>query len=178
MVIIKLVIHISHFSLSKPHRMRKVIVLFSVMVALSHHIHAQNRPVDYLDAHNVARATVGVGPLVWNETVAGYARAYAQVRSKDCEMRHSNGPYGENLAAGSWNVSAKEAVDMWLDEEPLYDVVTGLCVGGGNACLHYTQVVWRNSRFLGCAHAPCPNGWTFVTCNYDPPGNIVGERPY
>ncbi|KAL1557869.1 basic form of pathogenesis-related protein 1-like [Salvia divinorum] len=119
-----------------------------VALSLSQQIHAQNRPEDYVDAHNVARATVGVGPLVWNETVAEYARAYAEVRSNDCDMRHSDGPYGENLAAGSWNVSAEEAVDMWLDEKPLYDAGTSLY------------------------------GWTFVICNYDPPGNIVGERPF
>lgn len=158
--------------------MSKVIVLFCLMVALSHHIHAQHSPKDYLDAHNVARAAVGVGPLVWNENVARYAQAYANARSKDCAMKHSDGPYGENLAAGSWNLSAKEAVKMWVDEKPLYDVQTGLCVGGGMDCRHYTQVVWRNSRSVGCAHVACTNGWTFVTCNYDPPGNYVGQRAY
>ncbi|KAL1557867.1 basic form of pathogenesis-related protein 1-like [Salvia divinorum] len=162
--------------------MSKVIVLLFVMMALSHHIHARkgrhNRPKDYIRAHNKARAKVKVGPLVWNETLAEYARAYAVVRSQDCEMQHSDGPYGENLAAGSWQVSAKEAVRMWVDERPLYDVKAGICKGEWSCCLHYTQVVWRRSQRVGCAHIPCPDDWTFVICNYDPPGNYVGERPY
>ncbi|KAG6414942.1 hypothetical protein SASPL_122321 [Salvia splendens] len=29
----------------------------------------------------------------------------------------------ENLAVGSWNLSAKEAVKMWVDEKPLHDKV-------------------------------------------------------
>ncbi|XP_057802705.1 basic form of pathogenesis-related protein 1-like [Salvia miltiorrhiza] len=152
-----------------------IVVLVWVMMGLAD---AQNRPKDYVNAHNVARATVGVGPLVWNETLTQYAREYAHVRSADCAMQHSDGPYGENLAAGSWNVSAKEAVDMWLDEKPLYDENTGDCIGGGLDCRHYTQVMWGDSKCLGCAHTHCPDGWTFITCNYDPPGNYIGERPY
>ncbi|CAN0908935.1 Basic form of pathogenesis-related protein 1 [Linum grandiflorum] len=35
-----------------------------------------------------------------------------------------------------------------------------------------------NSVRLGCARAQCSNGWWFVTCNYDPPGNYIGQRPY
>ncbi|XP_047965190.1 basic form of pathogenesis-related protein 1-like [Salvia hispanica] len=164
--------------------MSRVIVLLLVMLmALSHHIHANKggrhyRPKDYLRAHNKARARVGVGPLVWNETLAEYAKAYAQVRSQDCEMHHSEGPYGENLAAGSWQVSAKEAVRMWVDEKHLYDVKANLCKGEWSSCLHYTQVVWRGTHSVGCAHIPCPEEWTFVICNYDPPGNYVGERPF
>ncbi|CAN0908934.1 Basic form of pathogenesis-related protein 1 [Linum grandiflorum] len=41
-----------------------------------------------------------------------------------------------------------------------------------------SSVVWQNSVRLGCARAQCSNGWWFVTCNYDPPGNYIGQRPY
>ncbi|KAL3843830.1 hypothetical protein ACJIZ3_001233 [Penstemon smallii] len=138
---------------------------------------AQNSPLNFLDAHNPARAEVGVPPLIWNATVAVYAQNYANERSKDCELVHSKGPYGENIAMGSWDLSAKEAVDMWINEKQYYDYNSNACVGG-QQCLHYTQVVWRNSVSVGCARAPCKNGWTFVTCNYDPPGNYIGEHPY
>jgi hypothetical protein len=39
----------------------------------------------------------GVPPLVLDEKVASYARAYANQRRGDCAMQHSTGSYGENL---------------------------------------------------------------------------------
>ena len=132
---------------------------------------------DFLAVHNAVRAGVGVGPVAWNETLAAYARGYAAQRAADCAMEHSGGPYGENLAAGSWDMSGEEASKLWADEGAHYDYASNAC-RGGSQCGHYTQMVWRDSVRLGCARAKCQNGWTFVTCNYDPPGNYYGERPY
>ncbi|KAK5842018.1 basic form of pathogenesis-related protein 1-like [Gossypium arboreum] len=131
---------------------------------------------DYLNVHNAARAEVGVGPMTWDATVAAYAQQYASKRIADCDLIHSTGLYGENLAEASYALSGAEAVTLWVDEKPHYNYDANQCVGG--ECLHYTQVVWRNSTRLGCARVKCSSGWWFVTCNYDPPGNIVGERPY
>jgi pathogenesis-related protein 1 len=42
-------------------------------------------------------------------------------------------------------------------------------------------VVWRGSNEIGCGVSSCPlfgtTGLLWV-CNYDPPGNIIGQRPY
>ncbi|KAL0412643.1 UNVERIFIED_CONTAM: Basic form of pathogenesis-related protein 1 [Sesamum radiatum] len=94
---------------------------------------AQNSPDDFLKAHNAGRAQVGVPPLAWNEKLVAFAQDYAKKRSGDCAMKHSDGPYGENLAAGSWDVNAKEAVQMWLDEKKFYD---------GFEFLHWRGNVW------------------------------------
>lgn len=136
----------------------------------------RNSPRDFLDAHNRARAEVGVRPLVWNDTVAYYAYQYAHRRYGDCRMEHSMGPYGENLAEGWGRLSGVDAVGMWVSEKPNYDYYSNSCVG--DECLHYTQVVWRDSTHLGCARLQCHNGWLFVICSYDPPGNYIGQRPY
>ncbi|KAK1402048.1 basic form of pathogenesis-related protein 1-like [Heracleum sosnowskyi] len=132
---------------------------------------------DFLDVHNKARAEVGVAPLKWNDAVAAYAQNYAVERAEDCKLQHSDGAYGENIAEASWDLSPIEAVKMWVDEKPFFDYSSNKCNGGD--CLHYTQVVWRNSVSVGCAKVQCRNNqWYFVTCNYDPPGNFIGERPY
>ncbi|CBI25093.3 unnamed protein product, partial [Vitis vinifera] len=148
--------------------------------ALAHFSLAQSSPQDYVDAHNAARAQVGVQPITWNETVAAYARRYASSRvAEQCSMEHSGGPYGENLAEGYGSIGSltgTDAVNLWVGEKPNYDYNSNSCVGG--KCGHYTQVVWRNSVRLGCARVQCNNGGWFVTCNYDPPGNYVGQRPY
>ncbi|XP_057977305.1 pathogenesis-related protein 1-like [Malania oleifera] len=137
---------------------------------------AQNSPQDYVAAHNAARKAVGVVPLEWNQTVAAYAQNYANQRGGDCDLDHSRGPYGENLAQGWGAFSGKEAVDLWLSEKINYNHNTNSCEGG--ECLHYTQVVWDDSVELGCARVTCTNGKVFVICNYYPPGNYVGESPY
>ncbi|CAA7393753.1 unnamed protein product [Spirodela intermedia] len=140
---------------------------------------AQNYPVDYLDAHNAARAEVGVQPLQWDDFLAAYAFGYALVRSADCELIHSRGPHGENIYEGYGNgaSSGTDAVRWWYNEKPYYDYAANDCTGGVD-CLHYTQMVWRNSVRVGCARVRCGNGSFFVTCNYDPPGNVGGKRPY
>ncbi|MCL7049273.1 hypothetical protein MKW94_026939 [Papaver nudicaule] len=166
----------SHMKLgSSVPRMSLLIVTMSLLIQTSQ---ASPRPYDYLKGHNDARANVGVAPLVWNKTVAAYAREYASKRSADCNLIHSEGPYGENIAMGPGGgpFPVKYAVIMWLSEGRNYDYASNSCRGPG--CGHYTQVVWRNSIHLGCAKVICDNGGTFIICSYDPPGNYIGERPY
>ncbi|XP_038892639.1 basic form of pathogenesis-related protein 1-like [Benincasa hispida] len=139
--------------------------------------HAQNSPRDYVALHNRARAQVRVGPVTWNKTIAAYAQAYANKRRNDCAMVYSGGPYGENIAAGYYpEITGAFAMKLWLEEKPLYNYTSNLCIKG--ECNHYTQVVWRNSVHIGCARVPCKSNSQFVICNYHPPGNIFGQRPY
>ncbi|KAF2294249.1 hypothetical protein GH714_008592 [Hevea brasiliensis] len=90
---------------------------------------AQNSPQDYVDAHNAVRAEVGVGPVSWNKTVAAYAKKYANSRIENCELEHSYGPYGENIAEGYGNLNGVDAVTMWASENPNYDCKSNSCVG-------------------------------------------------
>ncbi|XP_006658252.1 pathogenesis-related protein PRB1-2-like [Oryza brachyantha] len=145
---------------------------------------AQNSPQDFVNPHNSARSDVGVGPVTWNETVAAYAQAYANQRQGDCRLVHSNctGKYGENLfwgsAGGNW--TAASAVAAWVSEKQWYNHTTNTCSApSGKSCGHYTQVVWRSSTAIGCARVVC-NGTlgVFITCNYSPPGNYIGQSPY
>ncbi|KAL9371188.1 hypothetical protein Peur_036328 [Populus x canadensis] len=124
---------------------------------------AQNSPQDYVNAHNAVRAEVGVGPITWNNTVAAYAQKYANSRVENCELEHSGGPYGENIAEGYGNLNGVDAVKMWASEKPFYSHDTNSCVG--DECLHYTQVVWRKSVHLGCGRAKCKNGWCILGNN-------------
>ncbi|KAJ1403691.1 Pathogenesis-related protein 1-like, SCP domain [Sesbania bispinosa] len=143
---------------------------------MAHVSFAQDLPADYVNAHNTARAQVGVPPLKWDETVAAYARQYASQRKGDCRLQHSGGRYGENLAWSSGDMSGAEAVRMWVNEKANYDYNSNSCNG---VCGHYTQVVWRNSVRVGCAKVKCDNNrGTFITCNYDPAGNVIGQKPY
>ncbi|KAM5549827.1 pathogenesis-related protein 1-like [Rosa sericea] len=148
-----------------------------IAFALLHSAHAQNSPQDYLNAHNSARAAVGVGGLTWDTNLATYAQRYANSHIGDCNLVHSGGPYGENLAKSTGDLSGTSAVNLWVGEKAYYDYNSNTCASG-KVCGHYTQVVWRNSARVGCAKVRCNNGGTFIGCNYDPRGNIVGQKPY
>ncbi|KAI4367156.1 hypothetical protein MLD38_022924 [Melastoma candidum] len=161
----------------EPSKISLTLLLLAAVALNPPPIVAQDSPADYVAAHNAARQAVGVGPITWNENVAAYARNYAAQRAGDCRLVHSGGPYGENIAWSSADLSGVAAVNMWVGEKPYYDYASNTCAQG-KVCGHYTQVVWRNSVQLGCAKVRCATGGTFIICNYNPPGNYVGQRPY
>ena len=74
-------------------------------------------------------------------------------------------------------VSVASAVDNWGNEVNNYNLATNTCTPG-KVCGHFTQVVWKNTARLGCGKATAADGWTYVVCNYDPPGNFVGQSPF
>ena len=39
---------------------------------------------------------------------------------------------------------------------------------------HYTQIIWPDTREVGCALATV-NGRDALVCRYSPPGNIFGQ---
>ncbi|KAJ3706114.1 hypothetical protein LUZ61_009819 [Rhynchospora tenuis] len=152
---------------------------FVMALAMTNTCLAQNSPQDYVNAHNKARAAVGVGGVSWDSTVQAYAQSYANKRKSDCKLIHSSGPYGENLFWG-WgkDYSGIDAVDNWVSEKQYYNYNTNTCQSG-KVCGHYTQVVWRSSTKIGCAKVVCDNNaGIFIICSYNPPGNISGQRPY
>ncbi|PON86804.1 Cysteine-rich secretory protein, allergen V5/Tpx-1-related [Trema orientale] len=139
---------------------------------------AQDTPQDYLDAHNSARDEYCIDELRSDDKLASYAEQYASKHINDCNLVHSGGPYGENLAWSGGELSGVDAVKMWVNEKVNYDENSNTCALG-KVCGHYTQVVWRNSVRLGCAKVRCNgNKGTFIGCNYDPPGNYIGQRPF
>ena len=46
---------------------------------------------------------------------------------------------------------------------------------GGDACLHFTQVVWKSSKILGLGKATAKSGTNWLVAQYQPPGN--SRRP-
>ncbi|ERN07442.1 hypothetical protein AMTR_s00019p00250630 [Amborella trichopoda] len=154
-------------------------LIASLFISLSRGYETSSDMVQhFLDSHNQARAKVGVPPLKWEPLLATYARVYSNQRRGDCQLIHSTSPYfGENIFWGQgshW--SARDAVEAWVREEQDYHYETNTC--SGPDCTHYTQLVWRNTQMVGCAKIICNSGDTFVTCEYYPPGNYVGSRPY
>ncbi|MBA0727379.1 hypothetical protein Golax_000375, partial [Gossypium laxum] len=101
--------------------------------------------------------------------VARYAADYAEKRISDCDLVHSGGPYGENIAWNSGDLSRPDAVRLWIDKKDYYNLKSGVC-DSSQVCRQYTQVIGCNSSRLGCAKViGSNNGGTFFICNYDSP---------
>lgn len=107
-----------------------------------------------------------------------YAKEYVQQRRSDCALVHSTGDYGENLFWGEgkqWTIA--DAVNAWSDEKSGYDYNKNACVVKKD-CRHYTQMVWRESKSVGCVRIACNSKDTYIVCEYDPHGNVAGEKPF
>ena len=140
----------------------------------------------FVAAHNEARAAVlpapdpALPPLEFDAELA----ATAQQWSARCLFEHSEGTgLGENLAIFSGAESTPEdVVDAWASENAFFDYDANTCANG-EQCGHYTQIVWRETARVGCGVSSCNfaelgGEGLFWVCNYDPPGNFIGERPY
>jgi uncharacterized protein YkwD len=129
-----------------------------------------------LDPHNAIRARVGVPPLVWSDQLAQVAQDWANHLIATGELNHRpNNRYGENIyAIAGGHATPAEVVDLWAKEARGYDIRSNTCSG---VCGHYTQIVWAKTRAVGCAVATDRRREVWV-CNYDPPGNVIGFRPY
>ncbi|MGA8599173.1 MAG: CAP domain-containing protein [Bryobacteraceae bacterium] len=131
---------------------------------------------EMIRTHNGFRSQVGVPPLRWSRDLAGYAQDWANRLAREDRLYHHPHPvYGENLfLIDGGRVRPANVVASWAAERGNYDYRTNSCRG---RCGHYTQIVWRDTQQVGCARAESGNTQVWV-CEYSPPGNIVGDRPY
>lgn len=138
-----------------------------------------------LAAQNRERAALGLEPLRWNEDLSVSAQGWADYLARTGRFEHSPDkpvdPEGENLWAGTKGYYSAEAmVDGWLVEKRHFrpgvfphNSTTGQVEDVG----HYTQIVWRDSRAVGCALARSAEE-DLLVCRYAQAGNWIGERPY
>jgi len=127
----------------------------------------------WLDAHNRLRAKHCAPPLTWSAKLADVAQRWANaLRDRGCTFDHSGGSFGENLAKGTiGTLDPASVVQMWYGEIAQYRFPDG---GFSMKTGHFTQVVWRGSRRIGCGHSQC-NGMDTLVCEYDPAGNWEGQ---
>jgi len=172
-----------------------VLTIGWVAILVIQSIHAADfKPADFVSAHNKWRVADGVmEKLSYSPSLAKSAQAWADNLKKNnaCKMRHSkpDGKYGENLywaSAVQWSdgrnelqqVTPEQVVDSWGSEKADYNYADNSCAPG-KMCGHYTQVVWRSTTTVGCAMAVCKDSQEQIwVCQYQKPGNWVGQKPY
>lgn len=135
-----------------------------------------------LARHNIERATRALPPLRWEPALALAARDWAQDLAARGAFHHAperaRDPQGENLWAGTRGHYSPEAmVDAWAREKRWFkpgifpdNSMTGRVADVG----HYTQLMWRATRQVGCAVARGAREDVLV-CRYAEAGNYRGE---
>ena len=138
-----------------------------------------------LAEHNRERERPGVPRLAWNDQLAGQAEAWAQKLAAEGKLRHASeaesGGAGENLWMGTAGYFAPERmVGAFVKERRFYqhgNFPEVSSTGKWQDVGHYTQLVWRDTREVGCAVAR-GTGYDVLVCRYWPAGNWMGESPY
>jgi len=135
-----------------------------------------------LAAHNKARAEAGVPPLVWDRDLAAGAAASGPMLTRLGRPVHAprlgrNCPLENLLQSTRGGRTLEEMVAYWVSEKRDYKPGTFPNVsrtGNWFDVAHYTQVVWRTTRRVGCAvHSDAQYDW--LICRYTPPGNTDGR---
>jgi uncharacterized protein YkwD len=131
-----------------------------------------------LKEHNNERQLLKIPDLIWSDELAEYASEWALQLAKDNQGLHhrKSNLYGENIAYWSGSYSYAKGVSLWNEEKKYYKYKAN---GDDWAKTgHYTQVIWKDTRRVGCGCASGASGQIFFVCNYDPPGNYRGQKPY
>lgn len=138
-------------------------------------------------AHNKYRTELGIEGLKWSDILAVHAQKWADHlaslggRSLMHASASERGNEGENLWMGSAGYySLTQMVDGWGGEKKyfVYGTFPNVSSTGNWADVgHYTQVIWKDTKEVGCAKSTA-GGYDILVCRYSPPGNYMSRKPY
>jgi pathogenesis-related protein 1 len=150
---------------------------------------------EFLSAHNRYRTEVTqpssytgswtpIAALSWSSALEASAQSWAEhLRdTASCAPDYdktlvASTEQGENIYRSfGAGFSATSVVDVFGSERSQYVYSSSYTYDKSTA--HYTQIVWRNTKELGCAIAECPGLVVVWVCRYSPAGNVIGEQPY
>ncbi|WP_315724217.1 CAP domain-containing protein [Sphingosinicella rhizophila] len=146
-----------------------------------------NLDVRLLAAHNRERETAGLPPLGWDRALASDAARWGDYLAAVGALEHEEDdpgdpdPQGENLWLGTkGHFTAEDMVGMWIEEKAHF--VPGAFpdnsrTGDYEDVGHYTQLMWRDTRRVGCAVSR-GNDYDVLVCRYRQAGNVLGEQPF
>ena len=141
---------------------------------------------EILTEHNKYRIDLELPELVWSKKLAISSKKWADKLISSDIFEHSNTKYGENLfIIIGRDASPIEVIADWASEKEYFNYKTRKCIQNccdyvdccQHECGHYTQIIWRKTKEVGCAVSKLGNKQIWV-CQYNPPGNYHGEKTY
>ena len=158
--------------------MKDIILISFLIIAFVIQINAldlEKIRSEILTDHNYHRKRHQVDILSRNSEIENVAQAYSEHLSSIEKLIHSDNKYGENLyycyASNGICVTGTKASQSWYNEVWQYDFNNPKFTSGTG---HFTQLVWKGSKEIGCGAACNSNNKCYVTCNYYPAGNVMG----
>lgn len=134
-----------------------------------------------LQKHNAERTIFGAPALTWNPQLAVDAQYWADDLAKRNVMQHASKEVrkgaGENLWVGTrGRYTPQQMIDAFIREKSdfrpgIFPNVTKS--GNWTNVGHYTQLVWPETKEIGCAIAENRMD-EFLVCRYWPAGNVRG----
>ena len=178
--------------------MMKIILLIFLPLLLS----AEFIKIDeqkILNIHNELRAKHFNAPLKYSKKLEKSSEKWAKHLGVEegCKMIHSHNGNGENIfwqsaliykskkstdkkwtiTRNSKEVDASTPVKSWYNEIKFYNYDKNICKKD-EMCGHYTQVIWKSTKEVGCAAYQCGDKSQVWVCQYHPAGNIIGLKPF
>ncbi|KAH8282438.1 hypothetical protein KR054_007741, partial [Drosophila jambulina] len=112
-------------------------------------------------------------PLKMSKKISSYAQSWAEQLAYNDRLETRPFPiYGENIMCTRKPIfSIEHMMKLWYQEKYHYDYMDP-CFSPYTG--HFTQMVWRNTEYLGVGVAS-NDCCIWIVCNYDPPGNTRGH---
>ncbi|EAN32506.2 Cysteine-rich secretory family protein [Theileria parva strain Muguga] len=153
----------------------ELVVSLIPLLSLCNNCHFQKDLI--LLAHNDYRRIHSVNSLEWNDELAKSAEKEAlKITKEKCDLPL----YYSELAGTNYLSVSKRlfnegiAVQFWYEGIKEYDFdKSGVLTRNPNV-LAFTQLVWKNTKFIGCGVSCCSDNIVLV-CRYHPFGNIPGQ---
>jgi len=158
------------------------LIIFAILSIFAISVQADFKS-DVLSAHNPFRTSLGIAPLTYSNALAATAQKWVNTLAAKNSLTHSKGRdrIGENLARGSKNTyTTKSLIALWTNEKKNFINKKWPNVsktGKWSDVAHYSQIVWRNTKEVGCATATNTKQ-RFIVCHYKPSGNWIGSIAY
>lgn len=136
-----------------------------------------------LAAHNIERERVGVPDLAWSGRLAAEAQPWADALARRGRLEHTTREARNSAGENLWM-----SAPGWFAPEAMIGAFVGegrnfrpgkfpnvSATGNWFAVGHYTQLIWPETREVGCAIGTSSSHEVLV-CRYWPSGNIIGVQ--
>jgi uncharacterized protein YkwD len=136
-------------------------------------INRENYIKEVINYNNIKRKEHNVPPLTELKELDNIAQNYSKKISTSNDLNNSQNMFkgdllGESLFSSNRPIKASKLVDNWYLSGQNYNE-------SNPQPSNYTQMIWKNSKYIGIGITQGNNGYTYVVANYYPGGNIEKE---